>query len=157
MSWTFGDETGSMIGGGIFVFTFGIGWVGLEATHRLLNMGSRGLGNPVGRQSGMILSVVGGLAVFALFYFSALSGFMKPEYSDGQLIPEYILPAPNGVSAIFRSDECSGGVGWQRALAIGGVHRYGGGVRERIGVTSRCAAGCRVAWATDAAHGSFQQ
>ncbi len=93
VSWSFGDETGWMIGAGVFcVIAFGIGWVVSEVAHRLRSMGSLDLSRPVSRKLSMALGALVGFAVFASFYFSALSGFMQLDYRQGQLTMRYILP-----------------------------------------------------------------
>ena len=94
MSWSFGDETGWMIGAGVFFgIACGIGWAVSEMTHRLLRREARGLGRPVSRKPGIILGVLLGVTVFSVFSFTALSGFMQLNYQHGQLTMRYILPA----------------------------------------------------------------
>ena len=94
MSWSFGDETGWMIGAGVFWgIACGIGWGVSGITHGLLCRESLELGRPVSRKPSMILGALVGVAVFSLFYFSALSGFMQLDYRHGQLTMRYILPA----------------------------------------------------------------
>lgn len=94
MSWSFGDETGWMIGAGVFcVIAFGIGWVVSEVAHRLRSMGSLDLGRPVSRWPSVVLGALIGVSVFSSFYFAALSGFTRLDYRDGELMLGYILPA----------------------------------------------------------------
>jgi hypothetical protein len=94
VSWSFGDEAGWMIGAGVFcVIAFGIGWGFSEIVHRLRRREALELGRPVSRKPSMILGVLVGVAVFALFYFTALSGFMQLDYHREQLSMRYILPA----------------------------------------------------------------
>lgn len=94
MSWTFGDPAGWMIGAGVFLgIACGIGWGASEITHRLRRREALDLGRPVSRKPSLIFGLLLGAAVFSLFYFTALSGFMELEYRQGQLTMRYILPA----------------------------------------------------------------
>lgn len=94
MSWSFGDETGWMVGAGAFLaIALGVGWGVYVGSHRLFSMGSLDLGRPVSRRPSIVLGVLVGVSVFSSFYFTALSGFTRLDYRDGQLIMGYILPA----------------------------------------------------------------
>ena len=94
MKWSFGDETGWMIGAGLFLLlSVLLGWAVYGITHRLLSMGSLDQGRAVSRRPSLLLGTLVGLAVFASFYLTSLSGFLRLEHQHGQLTMTYILPA----------------------------------------------------------------
>ena len=93
-SWSFGDPTGWTIACLLFVLWSGVVGLGVYSiSYRLLSMGSLDQEQRPSRRTSIVLGTVVGLAIFAAFYFTSLSGFSQLDLQDGQLTFRYILPA----------------------------------------------------------------
>jgi hypothetical protein len=91
MSWSFGDQTGWMIGCGfMLLFSIGLGWIIQSLSFRFLSMGSLDQEQKVCRL-GVILGASVALAIMSAFYVTSLSGFSQLEYRNGLLTMHYPL------------------------------------------------------------------
>lgn len=89
-SWTFGGQTGWMIGGGFFaLLSSGIGWAVYGLFSKLRTMGSLGQSSTVSRRGGVILGVFVGGSVFAMLALTSLSGFARLTLQEGSLTIQY--------------------------------------------------------------------
>jgi hypothetical protein len=90
MSWSFGDPTGWMIGGGIFLaFSLAIGWVVYGVSYRLQSMGSLAQSVPASRRGSVVLGLIIGGGVLAMLAMTSLSGFAHVMLQNGTLTIQY--------------------------------------------------------------------
>lgn len=90
MSWSFGDDTGWMIGGGIFLaISLVIGWGVYAVSNRLLAMGSLDRSVPMSRRGSVVLGLIVGGGLFAIIAMTSLSGFAHLMLQGGTLTIQY--------------------------------------------------------------------
>ncbi len=92
LTFTFGDTTGSLIGGAVFlVLSVGIGVGVFGAARRLFAMGSLDLEQPPSNIP-IVLGIGMGIGVFVMFFQSSLSGFRSVELQEDRLTLHYDFP-----------------------------------------------------------------
>ncbi len=90
MSWLFGDDTGWMIGGGIFLaISLVIGWGVYAVSNQLLAMGSLDRSVPMSRRGNVVLGLIVGGGLFAIIAMTSLSGFAHLMLQGGTLTIQY--------------------------------------------------------------------
>ena len=78
MSWSFGDDTGWMIGEGFFLaFSLAIGWAAYGVSSRFLAIGSLDQSVPRSRRGSVLLDRIIGGGVFVMLAMTSLSGFAQ--------------------------------------------------------------------------------
>jgi hypothetical protein len=92
MSWSFGDQTGWMIGCRFMLFfSVALGWIIQSLSLRLLSTGSLDQEQKVSRWPGVMLGASVALAIVSAFYVTSLGGFSQLEYRNGLLTMHYPL------------------------------------------------------------------
>lgn len=90
MRWSFGDPTGWMIGGGVFLaLSLAIGWAVYGVSYRLQSMGSLGHSVPASRRGSVVFGLIIGGGVFAMLVLTSLSGFAQLVLQNGNLTIQY--------------------------------------------------------------------
>lgn len=90
LSWTFGDQTGWLIGAGFFtLLAMLLGWGVYGVSYRLLAMGSLDQSVPASRRGSVVLGLIIGVGVFVMFAMTSLSGFAQLMLQNGTLTIQY--------------------------------------------------------------------
>lgn len=90
MSWSFGDQTGWLIGAGFFtLFAMLLGWAVYAVSYRFLAMGSLDCSIPVSRRGSAVFGLIIGGGVFVMLAMASLNGFAQLMLQNGNLTIQY--------------------------------------------------------------------